>query len=1002
MKKTLILLSILTAFVASAQSIEISPNGGTNASAILDLKSTTKGFLLPRMTNDQMRAIPSPAQGLLAFCTDCGTNGDYYFYKGTDWVALGSTTVSVSTTVGSVSDNADEKGATITNGVLNLAPANATKPGIITATDQTFGGVKTFSNGIVGNVTGDLNGNAGTATRIASITYTDIVQLTSTQTLTNKTLTSPTITGTGAIAGIFTGDLTGNVTGNITGNALTATTATTATNISGGAAGSIPYQTGTGTTSLLAAGSSGQVLTSSGLGTLTWANASSGIPYTGATAAVNLGAYDLTVNGITVGMGAGGNYTNTAVGASALQSNIQGGIGNTAIGSYALNKNTTGLQNTANGDGALFNNSTGSENTANGVYALRRNTTGNYNTANGSYALFNNMAGDNNTAYGKSALVSNFSGSNNTAIGYEANVASGALTNATAIGNGASVNASNKIQLGNSSVTAVQLGTADKVTLETGYVKITGGTPSAGKVLTSDADGLASWATPSSSGVDLTTAQTIAGVKTFLSAPVLSSTTASKALFTDANKNIVSNEITGTGNVVMSNAPALTGTLTAANQTLSGTLGVGTSSPNTSAKVEVDATNKGVLLPRVTLSGSTDATTIATPATSLLVYNTATVSDVVPGYYYNSGTSGSPVWVRLNAGTLPITNGGTGATTASDALTNLGAAPIASPTFTGDPRAPTATTGTNTTQLATTAFVHAATLANTAELSDRINGKLSSNWFDFPPIIQRGHIMYWIGYRWVILNPGTAGQVLKMSSDSDPVPVWGTDATTPTTAFYPCGTTITDIDGNAYNTVLIGDQCWTKENLRVTKYNDGTAIPFDATGGSGGSSSTWQNLTTGARAVYANDFLSTPSNLTKYGYLYNWYAAKGIITAGGTSTKNICPSGWHVPTDEEWTTLTTDLGGENVAGGKMKSIGTAYWNSTNTGATNESGFSALPGGFRLTNGSFNNLRYSATFWRATEVNANNAWSSRLDYNSSNVSKNSYEKQYGASIRCLKD
>jgi hypothetical protein len=260
-------------------------------------------------------------------------------------------------------------------------------------------------------------------------------------------------------------------------------------------------------------------------------------------------------------MGAGGNYTNTALGASALQSNIQGGIGNTAIGSYALNKNTTGLQNTANGDGALFNNSTGSVNTANGVYALRTNTTGNSNTANGFGALFNNYTGDNNTAYGKSALVSNFSGSNNTAIGYEANVASGALTNATAIGNGASVNASNKIQLGNGEVTAVQLGTADKVTL-------------------------------------------------------------------------------------------YTGTIVAGNQTLSGTLGVGTSSPNTSAKVEVDATNKGVLLPRVRLTGSDDATTIATPATSLLVYNTATTFDVVPGYYYNSGTSGSPVWIRLNTSSL--------------------------------------------------------------------------------------------------------------------------------------------------------------------------------------------------------------------------------------------------------------------------------------------------------------------------------------------------------------
>jgi hypothetical protein len=228
MKKTLILLTLFTSFVATAQSIEINANGATaNASAVLDLKSTTKGFLLPRMTNAQMLAIPSPAQGLLAFCTDCSTNGDYYFYKGTAWVALGSTTVSVSTTVGAVSDNADEKGATITNGVLNLAPANATNPGIVTKTAQTIAGVKTFSNGIVGNVTGNVTGNASTAT-----------------------------------------------------TATSATTATTATNISGGAAGSIPYQTGAGSTSLLAAGSSGQVLTSAGLGTLTWTTPSSAVTHT--------------------------------------------------------------------------------------------------------------------------------------------------------------------------------------------------------------------------------------------------------------------------------------------------------------------------------------------------------------------------------------------------------------------------------------------------------------------------------------------------------------------------------------------------------------------------------------------------------------------------------------------------------------------------------------------------------------------------------------------------
>ena len=297
---------------------------------------------------------------------------------------------------------------------------------------------------------------------------------------------------------------------------------------------------------------------------------------------------------------------------------------------------------------------------------------------------------------------------------------------------------------------------------------------------------------------------------------------------------------------------------------------------------------------------------------------------------------------------------------------------------------------------------------DTASLSDRINAKLNISVIPYTPNIQRGHIMYWNGSSWVLLNPGTAGQVLKMSSGNDPVPVWGTDATTSVTAFSPCGAPISDIDGNIYNTVLIGAQCWTKENLRVRRYNNGTSILFDATGGSGGSSSTWQNLEIGAHTIYANDSTATPSNRTKYGYLYNWYAAKGIYTTGtitSTDTLNICPSGWHVPTDTEWTTLTDELGGESVAGGKMKSIGTAYWNSPNTGATNLSGFSALPGGSRIKDGSFNNLSNSAVFWRATEateVNKNNAWSSRLDYNSDDVSRISYEKQLGASIRCLKD
>jgi uncharacterized protein (TIGR02145 family) len=241
---------------------------------------------------------------------------------------------------------------------------------------------------------------------------------------------------------------------------------------------------------------------------------------------------------------------------------------------------------------------------------------------------------------------------------------------------------------------------------------------------------------------------------------------------------------------------------------------------------------------------------------------------------------------------------------------------------------------------------------------------------------------------------------------SSGIPVWGTDATASVSAFSICGTTISDIDGNSYNTVLIGAQCWTKENLRVRRYNNGTSILFDTTGGSGGSSTTWQNLKIGAHTIYAHDSVATPSNRTKYGYLYNWYAAKGIYTTGtivSTDTLNICPSGWHVPTDAEWTTLTTELGGESVAAGKMKSIWTSFWNSPNTGATNESGFSGLPGGSRDYAGSFTNIRSYAYFWSATEaINSFNGWIRYLDSRYVIVDRYGNGKSVGASVRCLKD
>ena len=201
--------------------------------------------------------------------------------------------------------------------------------------------------------------------------------------------------------------------------------------------------------------------------------------------------------------------------------------------------------------------------------------------------------------------------------------------------------------------------------------------------------------------------------------------------------------------------------------------------------------------------------------------------------------------------------------------------------------------------------------------------------------------------------------------------------------------TITDIDGNVYHTVTIGTQVWMVENLKTTKYNDGTAIPLVTDG------QTWANLTAPGYCWYEND---AASYKTTYGALYNWYAV---------NTGKLCPTGWHVPTDAEWTTLTDYLGGETVAGGKMKSIGkieagTGLWYSPNTGATNESGFTAVPGGYRLDSGTFYDFGFYGYWWSSSAINTGSAWYWFMYYYDSNVYRSNSYKSSGFSVRCLRD
>lgn len=196
---------------------------------------------------------------------------------------------------------------------------------------------------------------------------------------------------------------------------------------------------------------------------------------------------------------------------------------------------------------------------------------------------------------------------------------------------------------------------------------------------------------------------------------------------------------------------------------------------------------------------------------------------------------------------------------------------------------------------------------------------------------------------------------------------------------------VTDIDGNIYPTIIIGAQEWMAQNLRASKYRNDDAIPNVT------DDTDWSNLNTGAFAWYDND-----NNFEQpYGKLYNWYAVN--------DGRGLCPTGWHVPSDSEWTILTDTLGGIGFAGGRLKEVSQVRWSFPNEGATNKSGFTGIPGGYRQNgNGSFTSFRFTGHWWSSTEVSSDAAWARILRYNDVRASRNLIFKKDGYSVRCIRD
>jgi uncharacterized protein (TIGR02145 family) len=234
---------------------------------------------------------------------------------------------------------------------------------------------------------------------------------------------------------------------------------------------------------------------------------------------------------------------------------------------------------------------------------------------------------------------------------------------------------------------------------------------------------------------------------------------------------------------------------------------------------------------------------------------------------------------------------------------------------------------------------------------------------------------------------------------------------TPPAPASACGsiTTVSDFDGNVYQTVGIGTQCWTTTNLKTTKYNDGTSIPDLTLAG-------WPSAS-GARTGYVATGVSSSDYVGTFGYLYNWYAVN--------NPRKLCPAGWHVPTESDWNKLvislhsgttvadtsSTSLTQSTTAGTVMKSqvtnssVGSGLGWDPGSPGTNTSGFSGLPGGCRNYDGSFIYVRFFAFFWSATENDGNFAWFRFLRYNNGNVSRFNFvnfNESVGASVRCLRD
>lgn len=623
---------------------------------------------------------------------------------------------------------------------------------------------------------------------------------------------------------------------------------------------------------------------------------------------------------------------------------------NTFIGLRAgrfNNAASSGWYNTFIGGDAGYSNTSGQFNTANGNHALFSNITGSNNTANGSAALFSNTTGANNTANGYFSLGSNTTGDNNTTSGF------GSLFSNT------------------SGAKNIAYGYESLYSNTTGANNTVYGT----SAMWSNISGFSNVAI----GIRALNLNTIRSnlVAVGDSALYTNGQGASEAFHATNNtgigsKSLYSNTIGHSNTAVGYNS--MKANTTGANNTV---VGMSAMLLNTSGSANV-ALGSNALRTNTIGSFNTglgfsalNSNTIGTSSTAVgynsLLFNTTGSNNTAHGYEsLRSNTTGKNNTAMGFRALYKNTSG----------INNIAI---------GDSALLATITGNNNTAIGHGANVSLADISNASAIGSKafagasnsvvigsingVNGATTNANVGIGTSTPNARLHVNGTLR---LENGTQGEGKILTSDATGIASWQPPPTPPTSATY-------------FPTVGICCQNWTIRNLDVATYRNGDAIPKVT------NNAAWGALTTGAYCYYNND--STTYAAT-YGKLYNWYAVN--------DPRGLAPEGWHVPTDFEWTTLTNCLGGEAVAGGLLKEIGTAHWNAPNTNASNVSGFTGLPGGLRFYTGSFANLGIIGPYWSSTEGLTSNAIASQLNYSNDDLTKATAHMGTGFSVRLIRD